>query len=173
MFFKIAILTCLTLMLANCGFKLVGHQSLPVEIRKIHVQSEKPYDKFTILLKRKLKDSGAFVADHHVNSGYVLDISDFGLTYKGDSVQSSSQANVYKITFAMNFKLHDFGQNSAILSSKIESSRLLTLSPNELFETSNQVEITEQELQKEVIIKLLNVLNSGQVKESLVKKASV
>ena len=153
-------------LLSGCGFHLSNNESLPPQLRTLYFQSDKPYDQFTVALKNTLTANGINIVSKPNAAKYSFTLTGISLTHSGASIYSSAQANIYSFTFTANFQLDAEGK--AILSSRgVSASRNLTLNPNEILESSNQVDSLVQEMQQEVIIKILNILKSPQTLEAL------
>jgi outer membrane lipopolysaccharide assembly protein LptE/RlpB len=171
-YLKYLVLACLFLVFNGCGFHLRQNDALPIQLRTMYLQSPDQNSQFTISLKQVLLGSGVSIVDKPQDSVCIFEIISADIMRSGTNVYSSAQASVYTFTFTVVFKLIASSETNTniknigktlLASQKISVSRNLTLNPNEILEASNQVGTITNEMQREVILKILNILESKEV----------
>lgn len=159
------------LALTSCGFKLYGQNQLPPQLNNLYLQTSKPYDSFTLALKRALVASKTNLVDNSKNV-ITLNIISNKLTHDNPNVTSSSQATIYNFNYSVVFNLLDQKGSAIITPQVVSATRTVTLSPNEVLEASSEVNLVEEEMEREVVMQVLYKLSSNNVKQALSLKES-
>lgn len=162
MFQKLCIIILLfssTTWLVGCGFHLRGSASLPPQLHILYIQAADPYGGFEVTLSNQLRASGVTISNNIKSAPYILHVTS---TYS--HVQTSSgispQARVYSLNYSATLILTSKSGQTILPPTSISVARTLTLSPNEVFEVSNQVETIKQEMQQDLTTKAMNILDS-------------
>lgn len=158
----LASLFCI-LLLNSCGFHLRQGQTLPPILHKMYVQSIEPYSAFTLSLEDALRANNVNLVSSRKNPTSTLEISSISFTHSGATTYSSAQANVYTFTLSVTFAVNAQSGKTLLPSQAVSATRSLTFSPNEVLESSNQVSAARQEMEQEVIMKILNILNAKEI----------
>lgn len=155
-----------TLILSGCGFHLRQGQALPPILHNMYVQSVEPYGAFTLNLKETLRANDVTLAPSLKSSTATVDISNISFSHNSATAYSSAQANVYTFTLSVNFTVNTKSGKTLLHSQTVSATRSLTFSPNEVLESSNQVSTARQEMEQEVIVKILNILNAKEIAQT-------
>jgi len=151
------------LLLTSCGFHLRQGQTLPPILRNMYVQSIDPYSAFTLSLEDALRANNINLVSSQKNSTSTLEIRSIAFTHSGATAYSSAQANVYTFTLSVGFAVNTQSGKALLPQQAVSATRSLTFSPNEVLESSNQVSAARQEMEQEVIMKILNILNAKEI----------
>jgi outer membrane lipopolysaccharide assembly protein LptE/RlpB len=152
---------CLTLisflLLTGCGFKLRTARSLPPQLHQIYYQTDNPYGRFELALKRSLKASNVVLLAKSDSTAPILNVT-AKYSYSTTSSISSSEAQVYTLNYNATISIDDTSNKSLLRPQTVTSSRAITLQRNEIFEITPQVEIAKREMRQELSTKILNIL---------------
>jgi LPS-assembly lipoprotein len=162
------LISTLLITLAGCGFKLRTSSSLPPQLQTLYLQADSPYEALATKFKKELTGSGVNLAENTNAALTTLHLTTSNFAYNDTSVGPSTQARVYHLVLSTTIQIiATKGQN--ILGPRyVETARDLTLPPNEIFESSTQVEVTKQSMRQELLVKIFNILSS---KEAFAKLA--
>jgi outer membrane lipopolysaccharide assembly protein LptE/RlpB len=163
---KLPILLVLMIVLTACGFKAYNARSLSPRMQTMYVQSVMPYSTFTTSLKHFLKSAGVNLLDTPEPNELILNIDSISLTHDNPNIVSSAQATVYNFTYIVTFNVADT-KGRLIPEQTVLVTRTLTLSPNEVLEASGEVMILKEEMERELILKLFNVLSAKGTRQAL------
>lgn len=153
--------------LTACAFKLRGQNELPPALRVLYVESDDPYGQFNIKLQNTLRSSDVTLVDSPSSAKVILQISKPVLADRGVTIGSSNQTRIYNISYSVRYVLKTPQGKPILPPQTLTSSRSLTLSPNQLLESNNQLTLLEQEMQRELITLLFDRLTSQQVAQAL------
>ena len=153
------ILFCLLITLAACGFKPYGQENLPPKLHTIYYQSENPNARLEVALKDTLQTMGATIVNTPQDAPVTLRMLRTSFGHDNPNVTSSSQASIYNFTYSAYFDVIDKKGNSILAPQTVSSHRTLTLSPNNVIDTSNEVQNLQQDMQRELIFKIISVLS--------------
>lgn len=173
--YKITIifLTIIALILTGCGFKPRSQATLPPQLHKIYLQTDNPFGQFENAFRKSLKASGITVLDQPNATNLTLFLAPTTFSSENHSIGGSIQARVYNLSLTVKFKIID-GKGTAIIDTQtITVNKGLTLSPNEVFSASNQVDLEKQTIQQEAIVRIFNILGSKRTKEILNFKSKI
>lgn len=168
MSYKIVIVLVMIL-LVGCGFKPRSQSTLPPQLHTIYVQTGEHSGQFDNTFKKSLKAMGITVLDKVDAEHLVLSLSPTTFTSDNASIGSSIQARVYNLIFTVSFQITNSQGKPIIDTQTITITKGLTLSPNEVFSASNQVDMEKQSMQQEAIIRIFNILSSKRTFELLAK----
>lgn len=156
---KTTIITVLILLLTGCGFHLRNATSLPTQLHKVYLAADNPYGGFEITLGNQLTAAGVTLVKQSHLAQFTLHVTS---NYVHSSVSSgtSTQARVYSLTYAATISISNAKGQTILESTDVSVTRNVTLSPNEVFEVSTQVETIKQEMQIDLSTKVLNILGS-------------
>lgn len=166
-YYKVFLIFLIIVMINGCGFKLRSQKSLPLSLHNIYYQTENPYGSLDIALKTALKGSGINLVADESSAKVILNIISTNFTYNQTSIGPSTQARVYHLILSMTFNLTTPKGKIILPPQTISSARDLTLAPNEVFETSGQVDAAKQTMQQEIIMRTFYILSSKKVFDAL------
>lgn len=167
---KLIAIFAASFLLTACGFHLRGQNDLPAQLKTIYIDSSNPYGKLEVPLKSTLESLGANVVDAPQESPIALKINSAAITHDNSNVVSSDQATIYNFTDSCSFTLINSKTKKPIIPQQYLSfTRQLTLQPNELLDTSGEIDTLEEEMNRDMIYRILNILNSKDVKAALAK----
>jgi LPS-assembly lipoprotein len=152
---------------ACSAFHLRGQNELPPALRVLYVQTDDPYGLFTATLRTTLRSSGVTLVDSPALAKVTLNVSKPLLANRGVTIGSSNQTRIYSVSYSVNYVLTASDGKPILPAQTLTTSRTLTLSPNQLLESNNQLVLLEQEMQRELINQLFNRLTSQQVAQAL------
>ena len=150
-----------------CAFKLRGQNELPPDLRVMYLDMQDPYSSFTATVSKTLRSSGITLVDSPQQAKVVLRIDKPVLSSRLVTIGTSNQSRVYNVVYASSFTLSYPKGKSIIPPGRLSASRNLTLSPNQLIESNNQLPLLQREMERDLISQLLNQLTSEQVAQAL------
>lgn len=168
---SIAVLITSCLALSDCGFQLRGEKALPPQLHTVYLTGDNPYGPLETELRNTLVATGIKVVDNPQNAPVTLNIISTDLGHTNPTIGTSSQANVYTFTYTLNFELQDSNGKVLLQPQTIATSRNLTLNPNEVLGSSNEILLLEQELQHTMINLLYDHLSSQQTFQAVQPKS--
>lgn len=154
-------------LLSGCGFKLRSQNSLPPAMHTIYYQVDNPYGSLEIALKTALKGSDIHLVEKPSDAPITMYITATNFSYTQTSIGPSNQARIYHLVMSMSLSLVNAKGKTVLAVQPITSVRDLTLSANEVFETSGQVDVAKLNMQQEIIMKIFDVLSSKRVFKAL------
>lgn len=152
---------CLTLIilffLSGCGFKLRTAKSLPSQLHQVYYQTDNPYGQFEVILKKALKASRVVLLATPNATAPILHVT-ANYTPSTTSSVSSAEARIYTLNYTATISISDAADKQILTPQTVSTSRNISLQPNEVFETTPQIEIAKQEMLQELSRKILDIL---------------
>lgn len=143
--------------LTGCGFKLRTTKSLPPQLQQIYYQTDNPYGQFEMAFKKALKASKVVLLATPNTTAPILHVTT-NYSYNSTSSTSSAEARVYNLTYTTTIDIANAAHKQILPSQTVTVTRTISLQPNEIFETTPQIEIAKQEMLQELTTKVLNIL---------------
>jgi outer membrane lipopolysaccharide assembly protein LptE/RlpB len=154
--------------LNGCGFTLRSQYSLPPQLRGAYLQTEQPYGKIEFALKRSLEESGIILASNPLNAPIILQLSSTNFSYTSDTASTpSTQARVYHLTLSIDLSIHNAAGTFILEPTTVISRRDLILGINEIFASSTQVDRVKENMRRELLGKIFDILGSQKVRTAL------
>lgn len=163
--FKVFILSIVMSLLSSCCFHLRGENALPCPLRTIYIKSSNPYGEFEHKLRKAFLASHICVVPCSNHALFSLDINHTTLSYIPSSVGTSSQATVYKVTYAVEISLTDCRGKILMLPQTVKSSSTMIVNAQQALNSTNQIDVLSDQLQRETILKIFDILTSPRVCE--------
>ncbi len=161
------LLSSLCILLTSCGFHLRGQNALAPQIHVLYLKSNNPYGLFEARLRKTFNMYGITFVDDPEQTPLTLQIEQSNLSYFQTTVGSSSQATIYSVSYKVIIAITDSSGKIIVPSKNIDSDAFLTLNPNQLLTSNNQIDILGQQLQLDVINRIVDILNSPEVGAAL------
>ncbi|MDF3055694.1 MAG: rlpB [Gammaproteobacteria bacterium] len=158
---------CTALLALNaCGFKLRSYaNSLPPELKTLYLNVDNPYGSFESLLKQALHSSGVTLVALPAQAPFILNTSKPVLITQNTTIGNTNEARVYNVNYSVKYSITDRNSKTVLPPQEARATRSLTLNANQLLESNNQLTMLTREMQREVITKIFNFLNSQEVAE--------
>ena len=156
--------------LTACGFHLYGKEAVPPEMQTMYLQSNTPYGTMETNLKQSLRAVGVKFVDASNQAPITLNITSSNLTHDDSNTVSTTQATVYNFTYDVSFNLLDARGNPIINSQTVEATRTLTMNPNEVLDANPEVDTMQQEMERELSFKIINILGAPDTRQALTTK---
>lgn len=153
--------------LTACGFHLYGKNNLPPQMHTVYLQSKTPYGTLEANLRRSLTAVGADVVAEANQSPVTLNIISANLTHSDSNTVSSAQATVYDFNYNVAFNILDAHGKPITDPQQVQASRTLTLNPNEVLDGNPEVDTIQQEMERELAFKIINILGAPNTREVL------
>lgn len=157
----------IVLMLSACSFQFRGQNTLPQSLRTLYLQSNNPYGSLESTLRQTLHSSGVTLVNTAQSAPVTLQISNPIQTNNGATVGPSSGTRVYTLSYQVTFTLSNTQNKIFVGPRTLTAIRNLTLSPNQLPQSNNQVDILNREMERDIVNQLYNMLRSEQVIQAL------
>lgn len=169
LFIKKILILVLCLTITACGFHLRGEDSIPMPLRVMYLKTNQPYGEFEAKLKRTFNSIGITLTDSPVNAPIIFEIEQSSLSYSQLSIGTSNQATVYSVVYTVRFGIYDSRDHTLLPAQDISSTSNLTLAANQVLGASNQIDLLSQQLQYDIITRILAILNSEHLRQTLAK----
>jgi LPS-assembly lipoprotein len=166
---KNILILAILLSLTACGFHLYGKKAVPPQMQTMYLQSNTPYGTLETNLKQSLLAVGVKFADAADQAPVTLNITSTNLSHADSNTVSSAQATVYNFTYDVTFNLLDASGNPIIDSQTVKATRTLTLNPNEVLDANPEVDTMQQEMERELSFKIIQILGSPNTRQALTK----
>ena len=145
--------------ISACGFHLRGQNVVPPGLNCLKLDSIKPYGDFESTLWRSLVRLGinvtrtgqAPVTLHIINTVLYQDVPTIG---------GSNQAHVYVYYYQVIFEVINANHDVLIPATTVKTSETLFVNAGTVLESTDQLEILKQQMQKEAAHMILNILNT-------------
>ncbi len=155
-----------TLLVVGCGFTTYNVNSLPPQLKQVYYQAEHPNESFEISFKKRLKTAGINLLPEPTKSSPTINISsNYGYSFTNPA--SSTEGRIYNLSYTATITISDFYNKQLFPPQVAAVSRSITLQPNEVFEATQQTLTIKQEMQQELVIKMLNILNAPKTFQAL------
>jgi LPS-assembly lipoprotein len=150
-----------------CGFRLRDESFIPPQLRTLYIQSNNPYGEFESTLKRTLRSLDVTLVPRPQAAPVTLQVQQTNLTYAPTSIGTSSQATVYNVTYTVVIALLDHTGAVLVPAQPISSTATMTLSANQVISNNNQLYLLSQQLQRDIITRMISIFGSQQVTHAL------
>jgi LPS-assembly lipoprotein len=168
-FLKKALYTCIISLLlcglTACGFQLRGHYSAAQPFKTIYLQMDSPYGPLESKLRQTLQASSVRLVDNPAQAPLTLHLYTASTTNTNVMIGPSSQSRSYTLTYTLTYVLLDAKRSISLPPEKLQASRTLILSPNQLPQSNNQTAVLNREMERDIISQLYNRLYSAEVQE--------
>lgn len=154
---KICLILISVFLLSGCGFKLRTAESLPPQLHQVYYQTDNPFGQFEVAFKKALKASNVKLLAAPNATAPILHVTSNYSSTTTSSISTTS-GRVYSLSYTATISIDDASGKPLLPSQIAGASRSITLQPNEILETTPQIEIAKQELLQELSIKILNIL---------------
>jgi len=158
---------CFSLLLTSCGFRLQNREQIPPKIRTMQMTSADPYGEFERSLLRNLSFMGIKLTYHDTGAPVVLKILSTHLSHNEPTLGTTAQARNYIFTYDVAYALTDPSGKVLLGPLSVKDTQTLILNSDQLLQGNNQVQLLEQEMQRELARKLFYQLTSDEVKQAL------
>ena len=162
------ILGCISV-LSACGFKIYNTRDLPPQIHTMYYQTKTQHDQLDLALKNAFTSSGIVLADKAKGALVTFNVISISFTHDNPNFVSSAQAKVYTFTYTIVFDLLNQQGQKIISPQYVTSSRTISLSPNEVIESSPEVATTQEDMGRDLIFQVFGRLNANNTKAALAK----
>lgn len=166
---KILALGASLFLLSACGFSVYNKSDIPLQLATIHLQTNNPYDSFSLALKHDLPNFGFKFSDHQKEKIVTLNIINTSFTNYNPIAISSTQTSTYYFTYTVTFNLQTRDGKNLTDPQTINVYRNLILNPNEVLEASSEVDTLRAEMEKDLVFQLVSMLNSAKTKQHLLQ----
>jgi|GEM_PF-5749704 len=156
-YIKICLILISIFLLSGCGFKLRTAESLPPQLHQAYYQTDNPFGQFEVAFKKALKASNVKLLEAPNATAPVLHVTSNYSSSTASSISTTS-GRVYSLNYTATISIDNASGKPLLSPQTASTSRSISLQPNEIFETTPQVEIAKQELLQELSTKILNIL---------------
>lgn len=164
---KYFILIALSAMLSACGFRVYNTQNLPTPLHHIYYQANDSYGQFETQFRDALESANIKLADAPSQALITLRVLSSSFTHNDPNVVSNAQATIYTFTYTATIDLITNKGKKVISPQTLTTTRTITLNPNEVIESSPEVATAREEMGRELIFKILSVLNANDTRKAL------
>lgn len=152
------------LLLPACGFHLRGAMELPPVLEVTYIQSNKPFQGISQVLRRQLSLAGATVAEKIGEATGVIDILDERSERRILSVGSTGRATQYELFEEVRFALSDKDGNQILKPQAVSMVRALTFDENELLGKVTEAEKLQRQMRQDLARQIITRINVSALK---------
>jgi LPS-assembly lipoprotein len=149
----------LVLALAGCGFHLQGAGTLPVEMTRTFVDTDRPHTEFLQSLTDVLRQRGAEVLEAPADGAAVLDISSDETGQRVLSVSARNIPREYEVYYAVTFSLRA-GTETLIANESLVVTRSYTYDEKEVLAKAAEEQILREALAADLARRVLQRIQS-------------
>jgi LPS-assembly lipoprotein len=172
-YLHVFMLICLTLSLTACGFHLRGTDHLPPTFNKVYIDSQSPYDTFTLTLTQLLKSMNIQLVTSAEKAPVTLKVFDKNLTTSVLSESASSSTKQYILHLAITYQLQN-AQGAILYGPKtLHNQRDFTVNENQVLSTDAHQQMLSVEMERDAVFMLLMQLGSPEVATALNKTPEI
>lgn len=160
------LIASLLIALAGCGFRLQGsmQQKLPPQLHSLYLNLNAPYSSFSKRLKRTLSEQKISLVDTPEQAPLTLTILNTQKTTGtvGNIIATTAASNAYHLTYHATFSLSLNNGEVIIPTETTTASEVVSLPANTLVSNSDTAENVYNNLEIQVIEKIIRQLSSPQ-----------
>lgn len=157
------------LLLAACGFKLVGKMDIPDQLNYVYVQSELTHSPFTNELESSLRSAGVILTSSPADAKVIIDIMNEKQSTSLTGNGTTQETRKYRITYAVTFVVEDATGKKIYGPTTVSSSDSLYIYSGQVLGNNNETTNLIQQLQRENIQKVMLKLTSTNAQKALAK----
>lgn len=162
--FTITAILALLLLLQACGFHLRGPLELPPVLEVPYIQSDRPYQGISKVLRQQLRLAGAETTDDLAQATGVLNVLAERSQRRILSVGSTGRATEYELFEEVTFSVTDTQGNQLMRPQSVSMVRSLTFDENELLGKVSEAEKVQGEMRQDLSRQILTRISVAGLK---------
>ena len=162
--FRISVILPLLLLLQACGFHLRGPLELPPVLEVPYIQSDRPYQGISKVLRQQLRLAGAETTDDLARATGVLNVVAERSQRRILSVGSTGRATEYELFEEVTFSVSDKEGNQLMRPQSVSMVRSLTFDENELLGKVSEAEKVQGEMRQDLSRQILTRISVAGLK---------
>ncbi len=166
---KLFITAMLMLVLSGCGFHLRGEGTVPPEMKVLYLEAPNPYDRFIVELRDNLDGMGVHLVPSPGIAPVTLQILNATFSKDLTTVSSNTLVRTYTLRFVVVFQLTDVKGRGIYGPITVATTANYTTNDNQLLGDTQTLETERYQMQREIIFKLFNRINSIEGRKALRK----
>lgn len=155
---RAALLVC-CLLLAACGFRLQGRQSLPAALSTLQLVAVDSHSDFTAALRRSIKASGARLVDHAATDGAVVRIVRDEVSERVLSVDARNIPTDHELVYQVEVSVSAGGQE-LMTAQPFELSRIYSFDETKKLPKEREKDVLREALARDMASVVLRRLSS-------------
>lgn len=165
----VLMMICLSIGLSACGFHLRGADHLPAALNTLYIDSQSPYDNFTLTLTQLLKSMDIQLVTTSDKAPVTLRIFDKNFSTSVLSESASSSTKQYILHLAISYQLQN-AQGQILYGPKtLHNQRDFTVNENQVLSTDQHQQMLSIEMERDAVFMLLMQLGSPEVATALMQ----
>lgn len=165
------VIMLLAMTLAGCGFHLRGHNNLPPKLKTLYYKNNQPYSSFSKTLKTYLGNNGVTFVNSAALAPITLNVTNAHFSYNTNSIGGSNVSQLYLLNYNIRYILSTADGKPIMPPQYVNVFSTYNTPQNQVFGSSNETSLLEQELQQKAIFQLMVKLSSDETKQALQKVA--
>lgn len=149
--------------LSGCGFHLRGNIAIPDWAKSMYVQSNTPYGRFEILLKRALKASGATLMQDQKAAAITVQILNQQTDRKILTLGSDARVQDFQLTHTVTLQVLDDIQTILLAPMTLTQNRHFTFNKKEVLGKSEEEALLLSDMQKELTYQAIQIIRGALV----------
>lgn len=155
-----AVLACLALaLLASCGFRLQGEESLPEDLGRVYVSARDDLSPFAVELRRGLGRNGVAVAPSAGEADAVIRVRVDRATRRVLAVSARNTPTEYEIQYVVEYSV-DRGGQEAVPAQRLELTRNFSFDQGQLLAKGHEEELLREAMARDLADLVLRRLAS-------------
>ena len=167
LFFQILCVSVLLLTQASCGFRLRHTWPIPNELHVVYLQTNTPYSYLTLQFKKMLRSLNVRLVDNPADASITMKLynEEYSTTIVSDSASASTKE--YQLNYQISYELLNKSGEKIYGPQNVKAYRYLLISEDQVLSSTNESQVSQQEMQRDVLYQILNQLSSKKVAEAI------
>lgn len=166
---NIFITILLTALLSGCALRPRSANAIPVQLHRIYLSTENPYNTFTTQLKAMLQSLNVTLVQSPQNAPYTMDITQYEFSQSNATITTTNLATTFTYTLSMQITILNSAGTTLIGPKSLSASRSVVQNASQVY-TPGTATLAKQELRRDIISQLYYVLVSGNTRRALTKR---
>jgi len=147
---RVAVLLCMGVLLAGCGFELVGHTPLPKSLHLTYLEAQDRQTDFAQGLRKALLTAGAEVTEDSTRATAIVHVLRDSVTPRVLAVSPTNLPREYEITYTVRFSV-SAGAKDLLQPQEVSLSRDYSFDEHVLLAKDNEEAILRQALARDLV----------------------
>lgn len=153
--------------LTGCGFHLRDASLIPAPMKILYLETKDPYAEFTLTLQKELQAFGVHLVDQKMQAPYTLHLVQQSFSQQLTSISETTLIRTYTLTATVSFEIVNRQGKVVLPPQTISASSTYVTNDNQLLATNQATQEEQQQLNRDLIFRLLAHLHSHQASKAL------
>lgn len=145
----------------GCGFHLRGSIQIPDWAKAMYLQSDAPYGRFEVQLKRALTASGVEFVREPKLATVTLQVVSQNTDRKILTLGSDARAQDFQLTYTVSLQLLDKTQKILLSPTQLTQTRIFTFNKAEVLGKSEEETLLFSDMRRELVYQALQIIRGA------------